>query len=354
MNSQIIDIFRNLIQYNKELIVDFKEKGEMDKVKPIQFGNASMRKGLAIIENYDQEITNGEQLADLKGIGKGIIKRINEILETGKLSEIKTIKQNNSYEIISDLERITGVGPSKAQKLYKEKITLEIVLERYAENDIEFIKNNFTHHQVIGIKYFHDFEKKIPRKEIQSLEKKINKFVTKFDSKYKVYICGSYRRGKLTSGDIDILVTHQDIKNNKQYEEDPIYLKNIVKVLLDNKILVDHLTMNGYTKYMGVCKNSLKGLNRRIDIRFIPLESIAPALLYFTGSGEFNVNMRTYALKQNYTINEYGIYKIAKSKATGVVKTLKLNAITEKEIFDVLNLEYLEPTDRLPTYKFPK
>jgi DNA polymerase beta len=354
MNAQIIENFRNLIHYNKELIADFKGKGEMDKVKPIQFGNASMRKGLSIIENYDKEITEGEQLADLKGIGKGIIRRINEILETGKLSEIKTMSQDNSYEIISDLERITGVGPSKAQKLYKDKLTLEIVLQKYEEDDMEFIEKNFTHHQIIGIKYFHDFEKKIPRKEIQSLEKKITKFVTKYDNKYTIHICGSYRRGKPVSGDIDILVTHQDINNNKEYEAGPIHLKNIVKILLDNKILVDHLTMNGYTKYMGVCKNSPKGANRRIDIRFIPLDSIEPALLYFTGSGDFNKNMRTYALKKHYTINEYGIYKTAKSKASGVVKTLKLNANTEKEIFDILNLEYLDPSDRLPSYKFPE
>ena len=63
--------------------------------------------------------------------------------------------------------------------------------------------------------------------------------------------------------------------------------------------------------------------------------------------------MRTYALTKDYTINEYGIFKLRKDSKTGKkVKGLKMKTMTEADIFKVLDLEYVEPEKRLPTYKF--
>ena len=97
---------------------------------------------------------------------------------------------------------------------------------------------------------------------------------------------------------------------------------------------------------MGMCK--LKELVRRIDIRFIPKDSLGAAILYFTGSGEFNKNMRTYALKNKYTINEYGIFKLNDDKSKGP----KVKTYSEKDIFDVLNIDYIEPKNRTSQVKF--
>ena len=58
--------------------------------------------------------------------------------------------------------------------------------------------------------------------------------------------------------------------------------------------------------------------------------------------------MRTFALKAGYTINEYGIYKLNKDKKKGT----KLIANTEKDIFTILGLEYIEPKDRTSSVKF--
>ena len=58
--------------------------------------------------------------------------------------------------------------------------------------------------------------------------------------------------------------------------------------------------------------------------------------------------MRSYANSKGYTINEYGIYKLKADKSKG----LKMKTRTEKDIFDVLKIEYVEPQNRLPNYKF--
>ena len=79
----------------------------------------------------------------------------------------------------------------------------------------------------------------------------------------------------------------------------------------------------------------------------VAYESLATALMYFTGSGDFNKNMRTYALQKDYTLNEYGLYKL-KNK----VKTFKIKTENENDIFRILGLDYVAPENRIPSYKF--
>ena len=98
---------------------------------------------------------------------------------------------------------------------------------------------------------------------------------------------------------------------------------------------------------MGIC-HLLNGQYVRIDIRYIPKSNLASAMLYFTGSGEFNKSMRTFALTKGYTINEYGIYKLKSDKTKGQKMIVKC----EKDIFDILDLTYVEPKDRVSDYIF--
>ena len=93
---------------------------------------------------------------------------------------------------------------------------------------------------------------------------------------------------------------------------------------------------------MGMCRYGHNPV-RRIDIRFIPIEHLPSALLYFTGSGEFNKRMRKEALKCGYTINEYGIYKLD----TEGHKADMVPVSSEEDIFKVIGMDYLEPHLRL-------
>lgn len=74
------------------------------------------------------------------------------------------------------LTRVSGIGPAKA----KELVDLGI---RSLE-DLEKHKDKLTHHQKIGLKYFHDFELRIPRKEISEIEKVIRDEITGIDGEY--------------------------------------------------------------------------------------------------------------------------------------------------------------------------
>ena len=87
-------------------------------------------------------------------------------------------------------------------------------------------KTDLTHHQLIGLKYIDDLNKSIPRSVIEEVEQ----FLNTFD--FICMICGSYRRGKSESGDIDILI-----------QDNGIDLKFIIDLLTKKKFLIDHLTL---------------------------------------------------------------------------------------------------------------
>jgi DNA polymerase/3'-5' exonuclease PolX len=124
-------------------------------------------------------------------------------------------------------------------------------------------------------------------------------------------------------------------------DSDVNYLEGIIKRLKEpikrnsgKPLIVDDLTdKNIHTKYMGFCKYKENPV-RRIDIRFVPYESFNSALLYFTGSADLNKEMRKIAKKKNLKLSEYGLFKENGDK---------LEVKSERDIFDILGLEYLHP-----------
>ena len=338
LNKNIIYIFEKLV-IQKEKNVENKRK--------LNFKIRHFNNVITIIKEYNSIIKTSCQLKDIKGIGKGILTRIDEILLSDNLKELNkdNVNLKNNIEI-EKLISITGIGEVKANDLFNKKITLDILLKEYTkyEDNIEDSKIliNLTHHQIVGLKYYYDLKLLIPRQEIDKLQKKIKKNINNIDKSLEVIVCGSYRRKKERSGDMDILILHKKLITNDDIEKQDIeYLKLIVETLKYKNILVDSLTDGGNTKYMGVCKLVSRSKGRRIDIRFIPYISKASALLYFTGSGNFNKIMRLDAKKKGYLINEYGLYKINKPE------NILIETLIEEDIFKELKMEYLEPENRI-------
>jgi DNA polymerase/3'-5' exonuclease PolX len=235
--------------------------------------------------------------------------------------------------MIEELEDVYGIGRITAYKLFKEHNikSIDELIDKVNKKIIDVAENI-----KIGLKYVNKLDIKIPRKDIDDFHEYLLNLLYKIDIKLFATICGSYRRLKETSGDVDLIIIHQDYKKLEQTMRFN-FLDIIVKKLIENNIIIESLTRTDVkTKYMGIFqwKNSRP---RRIDIRIFPLESYYSALLYFTGSKDFNRNMRLNAIAHDYTLNEYGLYDENK-------KMFKVNS--EKEIFDILGMEYITPDKR--------
>ena len=332
LNEKIIKWFDLLIK-QLEFYVDVKS-GKDKLIYSYKLNSIS--KAFKVIRGIEFKIKSGVQLKDYKGVGKGTIARIDEILETGKLTEVNDADISGKHlKYVEELMKIFGIGRIKAYELYtKHGIKSIKDLKQAVKKGTIDLPENITK----GIKYVDTIKTKIPRSEMDQIYSFLIRSGIKLNPDMDVRVCGSYRREKKTSDDIDVIIAHPDIITKKEADSSDLMSK-FVKYLENNKFIIDSFTSEDVpTKYMGVCKISKDGLLRRIDIRFIPQESYYTAVLYFTGSGEFNRRMRGVALSMGYTLNEY---RLLNEKG----KPMKVES--EEDVFNYLNMEYLPPNVRI-------
>ena len=331
--SKILNEFKRL---QEQIMFDIDNTTGKNKLIN-QYRLKSITTAIKSIEKYNKDkmkVSDLDELAKIKGIGEGTIRRIKEIIQTGKLKEIKITKDDKIYlKMIEELEDIQGIGRITAYKLFKEyKIkSIDELIEKVNLKEIE-VSDNIK----IGLKYVNKLDTKIPRSQIDKFKEYILNTLLEIDPKLFGTICGSYRRLKETSGDVDLIIVHTDYKHlNDNLKKN--YIDIFITHLIRNNIIIESLTKTDVkTKYMGIFKWK-DSKPRRIDVRFIPYESYYSAILYFTGSKDFNTNMRLNAIAQNYTLNEYGLYDENN-------KLIKVKS--EKEIFDILGMEYITPDKR--------
>ena len=304
---------------NKDAIIDYLTiLMNSEKINKQPYKVRAYRNAIETIKSL-KEINNIKSIEGLPGIGIKIHDKIKEYLISGKIKEVDNLS-NNKIELQNQLLNIYGVGPTKAKELLTKIKKFE---DLYSEKNQELLNNK----QKIGLLYYDDLLKKTPYKEVE----KHNKYIGNILKNNEYNIVGSFRRKKELIGDIDIL-----IKDNFNFN-----LKNFIKQMTDDGYIIESLA-NGKNKFMGICK--LKDdIPRRIDI-LVADDNYYFALLYFTGSYQFNIIMRNKALEKGYSLSEHGL----KDRNTGkLLDELNASVKSEKDIFKLLDMKYVKPEDRI-------
>lgn len=346
MNAVIIEQFNRLVDQIRAEYLNAQVDNDVKEMKMHEYRLQSVKKISGILKRLDYEITDIKDVEGIPGIGEGTRRRIKEILETGRLSELKgkyNKKKQAAIDSIQELENVIGIGSKTAKKL----------VTRYKIKSVEQLKKAVKEDKIqvaeiirLGLKYYGVVKGAIPRKEVQDIEKYLIKQAHKIDPLLDLIICGSYRRGKKTSGDVDVLIYHPEAVSGKHLIRPELYNLKPYMILLINeltkqKFLLDHITDDKYQiKYMGFCKYKNNPV-RRIDIRMIPYKSLPTAMLYFTGPYELNQVMRSAAKKRNMLLNEYGLYTLGEEE---IRTPLKIES--EKDVFEILGMKYLTPEER--------
>lgn len=325
-NKQIAEKFRTLA----------KQYTYQSTSKNLKFKGFALQKAAKTIEEANIHITSGNIAKEKLGISDKIAGRIDEIIQHGTLLELQDSQENIETPVLSaydELCGITGIGPKRAKTLVEQGFDS---ISKLRQGVIDG-KVKLTHHIQLGLKWYEDLNERIPREEVAKLEVVLKNVLKKIDPKLILMVTGSYRRGRQTCGDIDCLITLPFVMSDKLEEYG--HLKAFVEKLHEIGFLVGDLTTRGDKKYMGICQlEPGKSKGRRIDIRCVGYDNYFAAMIYFTGSKNFNIDIRRKALEKGFSLNEYGFT----NKETGE----KVLVHSEEELFQIIGMDFVLPSDR--------
>ena len=310
LNENFIDIMEKLADI-------MLKQGEPFRARAYQKAQETIMSNL-------NDITSPDDLKGKPNIGPTIMEKLNEYYQTGTLSILEREKENP----VNILSEVYGIGPKKAKELVDNGIKSIAQLRENQQmlNDV----------QKVGLHYYEDILKRIPRSEIEQYEvifaSDFNKVATP-NSRFE--IVGSYRRGAENSGDIDMIIT----------TDNPAIFVNFINELIKKKIILEVLS-RGPTKCLVITKISSSGVARRVDFLYTSIEEFPFAILYFTGSKIFNTVMRQVAVEKGYTMNEHGLCTLQDG---GKKKGEKVDHhfTSEEDIFNFLGLVYKAPNERI-------
>jgi len=289
----------------------------------IFFKTRAYRKAAQTIETLDEDIeivSKEKRLQSIPGIGESLAKKIREIVETDGLEYFEKLKKEMPEGVI-DLLEILGLGPKKVSALYRN---LSI-------SNISDLKEACNKGKLRNLEGFGEITERNILRGITLREKTSGRVLLNVAYEYgnnyleylrkckkieKISIAGSLRRMKETIGDLDILAS-SDAPD--EVMDHFVKYRDVQRVLL-----------KGSTKTSVLLNDDLQ-----VDLRVVEEKNFGAALQYFTGSKEHNVKMRSIAIKKNLKLNEYGLF----DKKTGEY----IVGRTEKEIYNKLDLAYVEP-----------
>ncbi|NXM87641.1 DPOLL polymerase, partial [Oenanthe oenanthe] len=161
-------------------------------------------KAINALKSYHKPVTSYQEACKIPGIGKRMAEKILEILESGHLRKLDHISE--SVPVLELFSNIWGAGVKTAQMWYQQGFrTLDDIRS----------KATLSSQQAVGLKHYTDFLERMPREEAAEIEQTVRQAALALKPGLVCVACGSYRRGKATCGDVDVLVTHPDGQSHR-------------------------------------------------------------------------------------------------------------------------------------------
>jgi DNA polymerase (family X) len=289
---------------------DLVEASGEDRFKVIAYHRAATS-----IRNLDEDVEviwREKRLEDIKYVGEGIAKKINEYLDTGKLELLDRLKAKTPPGATL-LTKVQGIGPRTAYHLSHDLgiTSVDGLRKALAEGrlDSEFgptVRESLR----VGIEKLQSFEKRMLLPEAEGTFQKLASYFGALG--IAVGMAGSLRRGKSTVGDLDLLST------------DPRVVDAIRGCPGVAQVLESGPKRTSVKLEDGV----------QVDVRLFTEDEYGAAMVYFTGSKDHNIALRNLAIEKGWKLNEYGLFD---------QKGRRLAGETEQDVYRKLGLAYVPP-----------
>lgn len=270
------------------------------------------------------------KLTEIHGIGKDLSDKIETLVNTGRLPMLDELQAKIPHTALQML-RIPSLGPKKAAALFNElKITtldqLRAACEAGAVRKLKGFGQKTEELILTGLPMAEGEQQlRLTWAEVDVYADLVRCHLQTCPSIRQLEIAGSYRRGRDTVGDLDILVDSDN--------------PNEVMDRLAELPAIESTLGRGDTKMSVRLGNALQ-----IDLRIVPAESFGAALQYFTGSKDHNVILRGLAKDRGLKINEYGVFRITgNEQETGPSAGQYVAGRTEADVYAALDLPLFPP-----------
>jgi len=307
-NRELADIFDKMAD-----ILEFKGENP--------FKISAYRKAARVLKDLTEDIEKLSQqgkLKDLPGVGSGIAKKIEEYLQTSRMSKYDEVKEEVSDELI-ELLRIPDLGPKTLALLHKETgiknmAELEEALQSEQVRALPGMGAKKAENILRGIRLIKEGKGRIPLGTALPLVEEVVELMKKKGIVREIFPAGSLRRCRETIGDIDLLATGKD---GTKIIEEFTHLPLVTEVLAAGKTKGSVITHGGF----------------QVDLRVVPKVSFGAALQYFTGSKAHNIRLREIAKSRGLKINEYGVFR----------QEERIGGRREEEVYQILGLPWMPP-----------
>ena len=309
--------------HNEEIAHAFDEIADLLEIEEANpFRVRAYRNAARSLRGLGQEITelvaNGEDLTRLPGIGKDLAAKIQEMIETGKVRTLNELHKEVPAGV-EDLLQIPGLGPKRVKALYhslgiKSVKQLEQALRAGRVRSLSGFGVGIERNILTVIEAHRETEKRFLRANVVPYAEALVTYLKRTRGVKDVVMAGSYRRGRETVGDLDILVTTSGKTATMErfvgYDE------------------VEEVVSKGTTRATVILRNGLQ-----VDLRVVAQQSFGAALYYFTGSKAHNIQVRRIGQQRGLKINEYGVFR-GKQRIAGK---------TEASVLKSVGLPYIPP-----------
>ncbi|KAH9944599.1 Nucleotidyltransferase [Amylocystis lapponica] len=348
----------------------------------------SYQRAVAAVKACPHRITSMKQVEKLPFVGDKISHMIEQFLNTGHMTEAQTLRASERFRTLSLFASIYGIGPTTARRLYalglrsladlevyygansrtgqpdgREVIEIEQSSRRAGghgeHGGIHGLREKDEGDEGLGESWIRialelreDLSVKIPRPEVEEMGRVVMAELHEIEPGCVNTIVGGYRRGKPESNDVDIVFTHPDPTRVRGL------CKRLVRRLHERGMVTHVMHLSGFhshnplrTTHWDSLEKALtvfilppsspfsSGTRRRLDLIFAPPEVYWTAVVGWSGSIMFQRDLRQLAKdKHAMKFDSSGITRRYDSK--------QFFPKTEKEVFDLFGLEWVDPTLR--------
>ena len=308
---------------NLEVAAILYEVADLLEIKGVRFKPQAYRRAAQAIETLPEDIADVARRGDLDevpGVGKSIAEKIREIVETGNLAYLASLREELP-EGVQHLTRLEGIGPKKAIALSRELgirtvDDLEAAALTGRIRDLPGFAEKTEANILASIRVSKTAQERRLLGYILPIAREIERRLASLPVVGQVSLAGSIRRRKETIGDVDILATSSD----------PGRVMEVFATLPG----VERVLVRGTTKTSVVLATGIQ-----VDLRVVEEGHFGAALQYFTGSKEHNIALRKLAIARNWRLNEYGLVDLASGRT--------IAGEDEAGVYRALDLAWIEP-----------